>query len=904
MDLQDVDQLDFELLAQSQKEIKDQQWYWLRLTVQNGTTINQGVFDWVLKIPLLVTEAQYLLVQDSMEWQSGQTGFFVPLHRRTFLPGAKGNFAQLSLPPGEWITMYIRVRCDRHDLGPDLRLELSSATTFFEQQKREKLFNGLFVGFVLLLLIYNLFLFFLARDYAYIYYSLYLAALGLFTVYNTGDLWDLVLGWIQPENPQWIAFFKLITYVAVIAYLAFLRVFLDLEKLLPRWDKGLRWFGSAAVLMLLLDGFLIYRSNYNYNAADFITVGYFFIFLVLMVWFLFPLAKTRDGKRRFIIGGVIAMVLGILLTLIDRMRTVEFSTTSYKIGTIIELVIFSLGLAYRQREAEQETQQAEFALERSRLLQAQKEQEAEQLAALDRSKSRFYTHLTHELRTPLTVISGLQDYLKRKVEGSSLPEEEHVDWYNSLALIGRNSDQLLVHINQLLELARLEAGNLAVRHQQGDVIAYLNYLTESFYSLAKERDIRLLFYPECDELMMDYDDQKLQQIIYNLLSNALKHTPGGGKVVLHARSVQEEEQEYLQLKVSDSGKGITPEALTQIFELFYQSDDQDSGSGVGLTLTKELVELLDGRISVESEVGKGSTFTIVLPITNTAPILPHAENGDKPEIMSEPLMKDQDAKQESGEEVEKPVILLVEDNRDVMTFMDKLLAKDYKLFRAVDGQEGLETAIREIPDLVISDVMMPRMDGFELCRKLKADDRTSHIPIILLTAKATDSDRIEGLRTGADAYLKKPFNAEELFLRLNNLFQLRRRIQEQLRGQNNEPGTIESAKGSVEPEFLRRLRELIVENLDQPNLSTGFLAREMHLSESQLYRKLKALTDTSPSIFIRDERLAQGAVFLKNPELQIAEVAYRCGFNDPNYFSRAFHQKYGQSPRDYRAQLN
>ncbi len=899
--------LDYELLAQSKMEIHDQQWYWLRLTVSNATAVSMGAYNWVLKFPLIVTDAEYMLVRDSIVRQSGKTGFFVPLQERTFLPGAKGNFAHIALPPGESTTIYMRVRCDRYGVEPDLRLELSTATTFFEQQKKKKLFNGLFVGFVLLLLLYNLFLFFLAHDDAYVYYSLYLAALCLFTVYNTGDLWDWVLGWFQPEKPQWIAFFKLITYVAVIAYLEFLRVFLNLEKLLPRWDKGLRWFGSAAILMLLLDGYLIYQSNYNYNAADFITVGYFFIFLVVMVWFLIPLARTQDGKRTFIIAGVVAMVLGILLTLIDRMRTVEFSTLYYKITTIIELVIFSLGLAYRQREAEQETQQAAFALERSRLLQAQKEQEAEQLAALDTAKSRFYTHLTHELRTPLTVINGLQDYLKRKINQSGLSEQDQTDWHNSLALIGRNSDQLLVHINQLLELAKLEAGNLPVRYQQGNIITYLNYLTESFYSLAKEREIRLLFYPECDALEMDYDDHKLQQIIYNLLSNALKYTPAGGKVVLHARFQQMEGKDHLQLKVSDNGRGMGPEALKQIFELFYQSNEGNSGSGVGLTLTKELVELLGGTITVESELEKGSTFTIMLPITNYAPVLaPSAVSVARISAEENALISEEGTISHSAAEAtEKPVLLIVEDNKDVMTFLEKLLQQDYQLHTAADGERGVALAIEEVPDIIISDVMMPGIDGFELCRQLKSDDRTSHIPIVLLTAKATDADRIEGLRTGADAYLMKPFNAEELFLRLSNLFQLRKRIQLQLRDEGGHTAELpgEETKVAVESAFLKRLKELISEHLDQPDLSTSFLAREMHLSESQLYRKLKALTEQSPSVFIRGERLRHGAELLRNLELQVAEVAYQCGFNDPNYFSRAFHQQYGQSPRDYRTSL-
>lgn len=901
--------LSFSPLSTVTTDLEDRAWYYLRFQVENSAPLNTAFYEWVLKFPLVLTEVEYMLVNEQETLQTGRTGFFVPLADRDFVPSSKGNFARLSLPPGGNFTVYLRLRCDRYNLAPDLRFELSSATHFYELQKSKKLFNGVFVGFVVLLLLYNLFLFFLARDEAYIFYSLYLAALCLFTVYNTGDLWDWVLGWLQPQNPQLIAYFKLITYTAVIAYMAFLRSFLALDRLLPKWDRGFHWFSYLAVAMLLLDGILIYRSNYNYNTADVVTLGYFFVFLLLMLWFLIPLAKTRDSKRNFIIGGVLVMVLGILVTMLDRIRTVDFSTFYYKVATIVEVIIFSLGLAYRQREVEQEAQRAEFALEKAQLLQTQKEQEAEQLAALDAAKSRFYTHLTHELRTPLTVIKGLRDYLQKQLEEASLPEYIQTEWYNSLEIIGRNSDQLLTHINQLLELSKLESGSLPIHYQQGDVIAYLNYLTESFYSLAREREIRLLFYPECDELVMDYDESKLQQITYNLLSNALRHTPRGGKVVLHARKEEGEHlQNRLQLKVSDSGQGIAKEDLDRIFKLFYQVDDHQSGTGIGLTLTKELVELLEGEIQVESELDKGTTFTLLLPINNQAPVrksplssnnltVSNLEKTSPPEDKADAEIADHDQQ-------EREVVLLVEDNADVLTFLIKLLGDKYELLTAVDGEEGLNAAQSEIPDLIISDVMMPKMDGFELCEKLKSDARTSHIPVIILTAKGTKADQLEGLRTGADAYLMKPFEAEELFLRMDNLFQMRERLQFFFSGNallaNGASSQKEKEVVQIESTFLQQLREIVKSQLDSPKLSTSYLAQEMSLSDSQLYRKLKALTNQSPSVFVRDQRLEYAAVLLKNPELHIAEVAYRCGFNDPNYFSRVFHRKYGQSPRDYR----
>lgn len=911
-DLASVAALDYQPLAIAGISIKDQEWYYLRIDLSNPHQATTAATNWILKFPLVLTEAQYVLVKEGQLWQEGRTGFFVPIAERSFLPGAKGNYALLSLSPRADMELYLRVRCDRYRLAPDLRLELSDATTFYEEQKRKTLFNGIFVGFVLLLLLYNLFFFFLARDRAYIYYSVYLGALMMFTVYNTGDLWDWFLGIFQSEKPQVIAYWKLITYTAVIAYLAFLRSFLPLAQLLPKWDRVLKWFALAAIPTLLLDGFLIYWSNYNYDTADVVTLSYFLIFLFLMLWFLIPLARTKDSKRNFIIGGVLAMVFGILLTVIDRMRTVDFTTLYYKIGTIIEVVVFSLGLAYRQREVEQEAQRAEFELERSRLLQKQQEKEAQQLAELDAAKSRFYTHLTHELRTPLTVIKGLQEYLGRELPNSQLSAAEKRSWFSNLELIGRNSDQLLQNINQLLDLARLEAGSLPVHYRQGDVIAYLNYLAESFYSLANERQIRLLFYAECDEQFMDFDENKMQQIVYNLLSNALRHTPAGGKVILHARTLNNGADKYLQLKVSDTGPGIEPEALQRIFDLFYQSDKAESGSGIGLTLTRELVDVLKGELRVESELGKGTVFTIVLPISNKAPLVGEqalATVASVPPLIDLPKEQRQESL-DPGATQERPLLLLVEDNADVMAFLEKLLSQDYQLLMAGDGEQGLDLAREHTPDLIISDVMMPKLDGYALCKALKEDARTSHIPVVLLTAKATDADRITGLRTGADAYLMKPFQAEELFLRLENLFRLREQLRAHLKGQldqakpQDKPTAAAQEASGKESEFLRRLQAIIKENIDQSKLSTAVLAREMLLSESQLYRKLRALTGQSPSVFVRDQRLAHAAALLQDASLHIAEVAYRSGFNDPNYFSRSFNTKYGCSPRDYRNQLS
>ncbi|MDP5171658.1 MAG: ATP-binding protein, partial [Bacteroidia bacterium] len=517
-------------------------------------------------------------------------------------------------------------------------------------------------------------------------------------------------------------------------------------------------------------------------------------------------------------------------------------------GVLLVAGVYGVHLFQRNRLLQKERSRAN--LQEARLRTEVAESKAQQLKELDEAKANLYANITHEFRTPLTVIMGMV--------------EEIGGYEHERTIISRNSQNLLRLINQLLDLAKLDSGSLKVNLVQGNILHYLQYLTESFYSMAGEKHLRLTFYSEIEELVMDFDEEKIQHIIYNLLSNAIKFTDKGGKVVLHATVVTMEAKRFLQLKVQDTGCGISPDQLSHIFDRFYQADtshiQKNQGTGIGLALTRELIDLMEGRIDVVSKPGKGTTFTLLLPVLlqPETPILVRKTVQKQPGLSQAafPPTETPGIDEGSQPEHEKPVLLLIEDNADVVRYIVRILEQEYHIHTAPNGQLGIEQAWEIVPDIIISDVMMPEKNGYEVCATLKADERSSHIPIILLTAKATVDARIEGLKVGADAYLVKPFHKEELFVRLAKLVELRKAIQARYAGAPHFSAEGEAQnEPSLDDLFLQKLITLVENRLDDSELSVSDLCRAVGLSNTQVNRKLKALTGKTPSQFIRSIRL-------------------------------------------------
>lgn len=508
--------------------------------------------------------------------------------------------------------------------------------------------------------------------------------------------------------------------------------------------------------------------------------------------------------------------------------------------------------------------------------------ETKRLQELDTLKTRFFTNITHELRTPLTIILGMANQLK----SFSKKEVQY-----KAQLIRRNGQQLLDLINQILDLSKLESGKLPLQMVHGDLIPYLNYLLESFHSIAADKGIRFHFLSEIDTLWMDFDKEKIKLIITNLIGNALKHTPEDGDIYLQIKT----KENQVVLLVKDTGKGIADTQILHIFDRFYQTTNNNEGTGIGLSLTKELIHLLAGKISVESKKNKGSTFKVVLPILKQEGV-PLASDEVPTSIAnadSSFIQKIMTLNKGKGDDT--PLVLLIEDNEDVLIYLADCLKKRYRLAIARNGQIGIHKAMELIPDLIVSDVMMPEKDGFEVCQVLKKDKKTSHIPVILLTAKADGKSKIIGLEYGADAYLHKPFDQEELVVRIRKLLELRQLLQQRFQAVDfwENPTAI---PGSIEDAFILKVRQLIEDNLNDTHFGIPQLCQKLGISRVHLHRKLKALTNQSTTHFIRRIRLQKAKKLLQNPDLNISEIAYTVGFADPAYFSRLYSETFGEAP--------
>ena len=530
------------------------------------------------------------------------------------------------------------------------------------------------------------------------------------------------------------------------------------------------------------------------------------------------------------------------------------------------------------------------------------EKQKEKLEVLDEAKSRFFTNISHEFRTPLTIIYGMIGQINEKPDL----------WLErGTKMIKQNTAGLLNLVNQLLDLRKLESNELKVDMVNGDVVQYLRYISESHQSYAEQKGLQLHFLVTEEEIKMDYDPDKLLRIISNLLSNAIKFTPDGGNIYCQIDKKNLDGRPALRIRVQDTGVGIPEKDLPHIFGRFYQADvaspRRGEGTGIGLALARELVKILGGNIRVESTVGKGSAFTIELPIANASLIPAEGANGSlekmnrvekaiiEPALANPDLMDSTTGFGTAG----KPSLLIVEDNPDVRQYLIACLEDDYQLTLAENGRIGIEMAIEQVPDLIVSDVMMPEKDGYELTTTLKNDERTDHIPIVLLTAKADFDSRMSGLEKGADVYLAKPFEKRELLVRLEKLLELRRKLQARYAGWVK---VAEDAGEPAAPEhpFLQKFHGLIEEEMSNAELDMEKLCRSLGMSRSQLFRKAKALTDKSPTVLIRSIRLQKGRELLATSELTISEIAYEVGFTSLNYFSAAFFEEFGVRPSSFR----
>lgn len=538
------------------------------------------------------------------------------------------------------------------------------------------------------------------------------------------------------------------------------------------------------------------------------------------------------------------------------------------------------------------------------------EEQTHRLQELDQVKSRFFTNISHEFRTPLTLIlAPLEKLLAGRVEAGQMQ--------NHYRLIDRHARRLLQLINQLLDFSKLEAGSLQTDCIRGDVYQRVRIATFAFASLAESTGVALRFVSGYRSIEGLFDPDMLDKILNNLLSNAFKFTPCGGTVTVSV-SVREpegpavgtagpEKQPWLAIAVSDTGPGIPADQQERIFDRFYQAPGlphpEQAGTGIGLALVRELVALQGGSIAVASEAGRGARFTVQLPLAECHYEM--SETAEAPPVRAEAnAHEDAPAAYRSAPDVpaeakEKyPLMLVVEDNDEVRGFIRENFLNQFRLVEAADGDAGLKMAQREIPDIIITDCMMPKMDGVTLCRHIRTDERTSHVPVIMLTAKADSESKMEGLETGADDYIPKPFSLHELSVRVKNLIAQRQRMRERFsREVKLQPKDI--AITPADEVFLNKAILLIEAHMADTDFSVETLVHEIGMSRVQLHRKLKALTDQSTSEFIRTIRLKRAASLLEGQYGNISEIMYEVGFNNVSYFASSFRKMFGVNPSEY-----
>jgi signal transduction histidine kinase/DNA-binding response OmpR family regulator len=524
---------------------------------------------------------------------------------------------------------------------------------------------------------------------------------------------------------------------------------------------------------------------------------------------------------------------------------------------------------------------------------------AEKLHEIDMMKLQLYTNISHEIRTPLTLLLGPLE----KMKSHSIPETEmdsHVE------LMHRNANHLKELINQLLDYRKIETGNMKLNLKRSDLVSFIEGIVGSFRKLAEEKEIELKFNPVKKEIITNFDDDKIVKIMNNLLSNAFKFTPKGGKITINISLIfdsdnqdssnESSEKRMIELSVKDTGIGISESNLEKIFDRFFQVDENSAqpGTGIGLALTKELVKLHNGKILVSSKPGEFSKFTVQLPYEEF-PVKELTENIQY--AAGEPGDLAINTSDEQFIAVQR-IMLLVDDNADVRYFIKSHFSKSYQIFEAKDGLEGWNVALKIIPNIIISDVMMPDMNGFEFCRKIRKDERTSHIPILLLTALSSREHEIEGLSQGADDYITKPFDLDILQAKVENILSVRQSLKQKYSGEMMlKPRNV--MLSSPDEKFLQKAIDVVEKNISDSDLDIDLFTSEIGVSRMQLYRKLHALTEMTVKEFVRNIRLKRAAQMLIQKKMNVSEVAYAVGFKYLSHFRKCFRQEFNMSASEY-----
>lgn len=850
--------------------------YWQKFTITNTSAIK----DWWLILFLQNDRQYYSMINymDVYQVSKGRVhhekaGDFVPRSKRSVKETPTINRVLLSMAAGDTQTVYVKLYNEYQGSSSLPVIELRDPSI---QLPMHDLSTPLIVSsaIMLTLCILSLCFFFFIRDKAYLFFSGYLIALALhYQILNPASP---LINRLMPEHPYLIVYlWRVLTMGAFFCFLLFGRSFISLKTLSKTTDVFLKWFLRIWIAITLINFGLMY-----FLKRDLLDSSLFFLFFFGMLGFLIRIAFFKNILARFYVAGALWLITFSILGGLWNQGIISLPMNPWLTAQYGQLLIYCFGLAYKVR------------------LNERAKAEADHIKGLDEIKSRFFANISHEFRTPLTLIRGPLQQIEEEAAKNNKNGDAIVSVQSrKIQTMRRHTDRLLELVNQLLDLSRLDSGKMKLQVAKGDVIQVLKTIAGSFESMAERKQIHYYVqFPEQSALCY-FDRDKLEKIITNLLGNAFKYTPEKGTVSL----IAEIDERRLRLSVEDSGPGISKKELDKVFDRFYQAEgNEDKGSGIGLALVKELADLYRGQISVSSEPGKGSRFRVSLPIDHASfkqEELLYTHEAKDHEPVTNDWQSDETVNTATASSAALPILLVVEDNADLRNHINEIVQQQYRVLQAVNGKEGFEMAVQEIPDIVISDVMMPLMDGFTLAQKLKKDERTSHVPIILLTAKAGQAHKIEGLETGADDYLTKPFDHKELLTRVRNLINQRKLLRKKFAGDIIlKPSEV--SVNSADENFLAKVMQAIEVNMGEEDFGVEELAKEVAMSRSQLHRKLIALTGQSPSEVLRNTRLLRAKELLQKKAATPGEVAFRVGFNSHTYFSKCFKEEFGVSPSE------
>ena len=579
---------------------------------------------------------------------------------------------------------------------------------------------------------------------------------------------------------------------------------------------------------------------------------------------------SRYANQQVVLYGsllVLLLVAGLLLV-------------AYKALRVKNRLNIELSKQKKQLEEQRDT----LSEQRDQLIQL-----SHQLEEATHAKLVFFTNISHDFRTPLTLVA---DPVEQLLADKDLSGDQH----RLLLLVQRNVNILLRLVNQILDFRKYENGKMEYTPVAIDMLQCFENWNESFLAAARKKHIRFSFdsMPDTDYHTLA-DVEKLERIYFNLLSNAFKFTPENGKVTVRLSAQEKEGQNFFRFTVANTGSLISAEHICSIFDRFYKIDMHHAGSGIGLALVKAFVEMHGGTIQVESDERQGTIFTVELPVCSCTPVADTLSLEVSGQELPVEFSEDEE-EQESGYDSSRMSVLIIDDNADIRSYVHGLLKAEYSVIEAANGSEGIRKAMKYVPDLIISDVMMPGMDGIECCRRLKSELQTCHIPVILLTACSLDEQRIQGYDGGADSYISKPFSSQLLLARIRNLIDSHQRLK-QFFGDRQTLAKEDIC--DMDKDFVEKFKTIIEEKMSDSALNVEDLGKDMGLSRVQLYRKIKSLTNYAPNELLRMARLKRAASLLASSELTVAEIAYEVGFTSPSYFTKCYKEQFGESPTEF-----